>query len=123
MSPKYLFITVMMLVFTGISCLTVYEQPSRFGFDSTFAEKSTGLVIMQVGYIPKFIYLEGEINVQSGSISMELVNPENEIVHRISYNTEGKLVINEKIPAEFGIWKLRYASANGKGAINVHAFY
>lgn len=78
---------------------------------------------MHVGCKTQSVYLDGNTAMLKGELKIEFCNPLNEVVYEHRIYTPGVTRMNEIIPVTPGIWKLKYQSINGAGAIDLHVSF
>lgn len=96
------------------------EGITRIGFSSDIETYSNGLTMMKVSGDAGNLYLSGSLNVSSGSVIVELTDPQEQYcVADTLVAGEAKAYNRHFRPVE-GYWKLRYRSINGTGKIHLH---
>jgi len=115
---KLFFPSALILLLIMASC---YKQPAiRFGFDCTFDKNSNGISIMNAGNTAKSIILRGDITLNKGEITVELINPDDKVVFTRHLSSPQSLYIDETVLSSSGNWKLKYKSMDGSGLLNLH---
>lgn len=109
----------------SIALLASCEKDSynRYGFDSDFGKNSSGLTLMSTGSNTAFIRLSGNIFMDTGEMKVEFIDPNGYIIYNRNFFAPGSYFVNETFKATRGIWKIRYASLEGTGSIDLHANY
>lgn len=91
-----------------------------FGFSSTIEPDGTGLSVMAVEKNIDFVYLTGRIEMETGSVAVQLIDPDD--IARFDTTLQAPVIIqvNEWYDALPGYWKLKYTSEQGSGIIDLH---
>lgn len=112
---------LMVLAFFALIMLACEkESPKRFGFNTQYDTNSQGLTIMHVNRNSQCIELDGSVEVFSGTICIELLNPRDEVIFSTQVDTPGVFRINEEFQNYNGKWVLKYRSIGGKGQLILH---
>lgn len=115
---KFFFPSALILLLMMASC---YKQPAiRFGFDCSFDKNSNGISIMNAGKSAKSIILRGDITLNKGEITVELINPDDKVVFTSHLSSPQSLYIDETFQSTSGSWKLKYKSMEGAGLLRLH---
>jgi hypothetical protein len=113
-------ILIVMLMLMSVAC-TPKALPV-IGFDTDLREESRGLTMMHVGGTAGSVKLHGEIHLSSGSMKLEFVNPEGDVMYNRCIQSPSHIYVDEIEPCIRGLWKLRYTCTDGEGYINLHMY-
>lgn len=114
-------ITINILLTMLLLCSACVKEPiTRYGFDTSFDEKSQGLTIMLAGKSTSVVELSGDVAVNKGEIVIELTDPTGKTVFFRQVVSPGILKINESFDAITGNWRLQYRSIQGEGSLILH---
>jgi hypothetical protein len=110
----YLALLVMLL---AVSCTNrVYRQT---GLDMYIAATSGGVTTL-LATAAGDIVLAGEVQLDSGALSLELIDPAGTVVKQWTFDVNSQRhSIDQKFSAAAGAWQLKYASRAGTGRIKV----
>jgi len=100
-----------------VFCSCETTKLTQVGFNSAIEHNSTGTTILHVDTDLNSIVLKGDIFLKEGSLYVELINSENDIVYSRTFENSGQHIISEKFNSGIGFWKLKYKSINGNGEI------
>ena len=117
MKMKILSVLLLILLFS-VSCEK--EPDIRFGFDTEFGKNSKGISIMNVSRSSLSIRLKGDVVLNEGEISIELVDPSGEVLFEKNIISIGSLCLEESFYSVPGNWTLRYKSKEGSGHLILH---
>lgn len=100
----------------AVSCTNrLYRQT---GLDMYIAAKSGGVATL-LATAASDIVLAGEIQLDSGALSMELIDPAGAVVKQWMFDAAQRHTINLRFSAVEGTWRLKYASQAGTGKIQI----
>lgn len=95
----------------------------RVGFDGNFEEPSKGITILDVSRNANTLYLDGFVEVETGTVDVELRDPDGNLKYEKTIHADSTQQIFEQFQAEKGYWKLRYTSNDATGYIRLHMDY
>jgi hypothetical protein len=101
------------------SCAPKYEI-EKIGFDTDLTEEGRGVTLIHISQWDDAIKLQGEVFVEEGSLELELLNPDGELVYTVNTTAPQEINVDEIYPAEAGFWKLRFSSPNAQGYLRMH---
>ena len=98
------------------------EQELHFvtGFDSPIEKNSSGLIMVHLAEDAKSLVLEGSISVFEGEVEVTLLDPEDRVAFRSTFQASKRLPVYEALNIVPGFWTLSYKSLGGRGSISLH---
>ncbi len=96
---------------------TAYE---RYGFDLPVSAGTKGENNIRIDIAVVALHLTGSICASEGSITAEVISPAGTVVSSLTANAPDAVRIKRIIPAEPGVWQLRYRSLTGTGYVRMH---
>lgn len=91
-----------------------------FGFSSSIEAHGTGLSVMAVEKNIDFVYLNGRIELETGAVTVQLIDPNDVASFDTTLQAPATLHVNEWYDAIPGYWKMKYTSDQGTGTIDLH---
>jgi hypothetical protein len=104
------------LALLAVSCTNhVYRQT---GLDMQIMPHSGGTSLLTANNVNDII-LTGEVQLDSGALRLELVNPVGITVKQWNFDARQRYTIDLRLAAIQGTWQIKYASEAGVGKIQL----
>jgi hypothetical protein len=117
---KAMYILISLVLLIGVESCTPKSVIENVGFDTDLTEESRGITIIHISQWDDAIKLQGEVFLDEGTLELEFLNPDGELVYTINASASEEISVDEIYPAEVGFWKLRYSSPDAKGYLRMH---
>lgn len=115
-------ILIISIITLSLSSCEKYRL-TRVGFDGNFEEPSKGLTILDVSRNATTLFLDGFVEVETGTVDVELLDPDGSLRFEKTIHADSTHQIFEQFQAKKGYWKLRYKSNDATGYIRLHMDY